>query len=277
MDMDCQESRALLPWLVNETLDASQERRVAAHLESCDACRAELEETRVMLAVAAQHLPIEALVARAAGRDPGVDPELLETHLASCRDCAGELALLVESREALADAIPAPAGGLLAWRPPAAAPSSAAWWRGVALAASLATLVAGVAAVRSVVQNARLGARLARLEMPVPNVAVVDLLPVDLNLRGEDGEPPAKVPAASAPATLILNSGLPASSGPFRLEIRDDGGRMISEVEDLMTDRDGLLTLSLVTEGLPSGKLVVQLLRPGPPREPLESYLFQVR
>ncbi len=245
------------------------------------------------LAVAAQHLPIEALVAHAAGRDPGVDPELLESHLASCRDCSGELALLVESREALAPEAPAPEapapeapapeapareGRLLAWRLPATSPASAPWWRGVAAAASLAALVAGFAAVRGARQVSRLGERLAGLEMPAPNVAVVDLLPIDLGLRGESDDPPARVSASSVPSVLILNSGLPPSSGPFRLEIRDAGGRTIAEIEDLKTDRDGLLTLSLVTESLPSGELVLRLLGPGPdPRELLESYLFQVR
>ncbi len=281
--MDCRQTRDLLPWLLNETLDTPEQRQAAAHLESCDACRTELEETRIALAVAAQHLPIEALIAHAAGRDPGIDPELFQTHLTSCDDCAGELELLIESRESLEDDAledetsenEAPEGRVLPWPRPAT-PSAPSWWRGLTAAAAVVALIAGVAAMRGFRQASRLEERLARLEAPAANIAVVDLLPVDLALRGE--EPPTEVQIASVPSTLILNSGLPASSGPYRLQILDADGETIAGIEDLRSDRDGLLTLSLVTATLPPGELTLLIFEPGPKtRKPLESYLLQVR
>ncbi len=282
--MDCRHTRDLLPWLVNETLETPEQRQAVAHLESCEACRAELEETRIALAVAAQHLPIEALIAHAAGRDPGIDPELFQTHLASCDDCAGELELLIESRESLEGDAPegeasendAPEARVLSWPRPATAPSAPVWWRGLTAAAAVVALVAGVAAVRGFKEASRLEERLASVEAPAANIAVVDLLPVDLALRGE--EPPTEVQIASVPSTLILNSGLLASSGPYRLQILDADGETIARVEDLRSDRDGLLTLSLVTAALPPGELTLLVFEPGPEaREPLESYLLQVR
>ena len=275
--MDCQDVRERLPWWVNESLNPAERKELAGHLESCRGCRAELEETRAALAAFAHHLSIDVLIEVAAGRDPGVDQELLETHLTSCQACAEELALLRESREAVeeseAEEEPARPGKLLAWRRPRAPGSAAARWRGLAVAASLAAVVAGAVAVRGWLT----ASQLAVLDMAQLNVAVVDLYPSALVLRaGEAPEPPAPLPASSVRATLILNSRLPASTGPFDVEIRDADGRVLVEREGLFSGSDGLLTLSLATTELPAGELVLRLLRPHSD-EVVERYSFQVR
>ena len=298
----CQDTRELLPWYLNGTLEEIRRVAIDAHLASCEACRAELEETRIAVAVAVQHLPAEALVAHVAGRDIGVDSELFETHLAACEECAEELALLRESHTALlgesVDAAPAEVAAagsagvqtedrtsseqkVLAWRPrqkPAEAGKRsrprtgrvAAWRRG-AVAAALVAVVAGTAAMNARRQAVGLAERLAALDGPRINVALVDLYPDEMVLRGGTSDtPPAEVPAAAERATLILNSRQPSSSGPYRVEIRDLDGQEVQVIDGLTTDADGLLTLSVATASL-EGERILVLLDPAS-EEPLEAY-----
>ncbi len=152
MTMDCKRANELFPWLLNRTLPAEEQEELERHLEGCEPCRAELEETRATLVVALQHLSPQTLTALALERDPGEGSELTASHLASCESCAEELALLRRSRDEMdiegAAATPAAEGGkVLPMRPrPPRTAVMPARWRVLAMAASLAGIVAsGVA------------------------------------------------------------------------------------------------------------------------------------
>ncbi len=137
--MTCDEAAQLLPWLLNDSLDAGERREVTAHVAACAACRRALAESRFALAAAGTHLPGEALAAVAFGEAaPGLDPAVVEEHLAACPQCAADLELARTSR-ALADE-----GVALFPRRPEAAPAparTAGSWRAAAVAAGLAAVV----------------------------------------------------------------------------------------------------------------------------------------
>lgn len=139
--MNCETAIELLPWYLNGTLDAQEQRDVREHLAGCERCRRALEETRLAWKIHDQHLPTEALVALAWGETPeGLDPGVVERHLQGCPQCSAELELVRTSR-----ALEEEDGGRVALFPPrrAEAPArSAGGWRSAALAAGLAGMVA---------------------------------------------------------------------------------------------------------------------------------------
>jgi Putative zinc-finger len=151
--MSCDETRELLPWLLNGTLEEPERERVLAHLNDCAGCRAELAETRAVSRIFAAHPASAELVAYAFDEPGELDRETIARHLALCERCAGELELLAESRrsrdeegadDGSEERAPADAG-VLPFRRPAAAPASGArerTWRWAALAAGLTALAA---------------------------------------------------------------------------------------------------------------------------------------
>ena len=151
--MSCDETRDLLPWLLNGTLEEPERGSVLAHLNDCAGCRAELAETRAAGRIFAAHPASAELVAYAFDEPGELDRETIARHLALCERCAGELELLVESRRSREEEgaddeseglAPADAG-VLPFRRPAAAPASGArerTWRWAALAAGLTALAA---------------------------------------------------------------------------------------------------------------------------------------
>jgi anti-sigma factor RsiW len=97
--MNCQEAIERLPWWLNGSLESVERREVEEHLAGCAPCREALAETRLTWEIYAQHIPSEALVAYAFDERPeGVDPALVERHLAECPQCAAELELVRSSR-----------------------------------------------------------------------------------------------------------------------------------------------------------------------------------
>lgn len=147
MISNCDDVRGMLPWLLNGTLTEEERQQVRQHLASCESCRRDLADTRLAFEMFDQHLPAEAIVALAWGETPpGIDPALVEEHLASCTQCATELELArtsrgLEENERI---------GLL-WPRPAPAPvpvpapiGRTGWggWKAAALAAGLAGVVA---------------------------------------------------------------------------------------------------------------------------------------
>ncbi|HEX6201993.1 MAG TPA: zf-HC2 domain-containing protein, partial [Thermoanaerobaculia bacterium] len=147
-----------LPWWANETLEEGEAERVAAHLDECAACREELAATRQAMALYAAHLPIETLLdlaqggageARGGGEPGGVSRAAAEAHLGHCAECREELALLHESRAAVA-AEPGEEGGkVTAFAPRRAAAPGAGGHRRFdrrALALAASVLLAVVAA-----------------------------------------------------------------------------------------------------------------------------------
>ncbi|HVT59039.1 MAG TPA: zf-HC2 domain-containing protein [Thermoanaerobaculia bacterium] len=221
MPMNCDQATELLPWLLNGSLDQDERRRVVEHLAQCAGCRTALAETRLAWQLYAGHPPTAALVAHAYGEaEPGIGPDLLADHLASCPQCAAESELAQASRRLEEAEEVAAAGGrgriaFLPRRRPAAPPqreplgvpaaaaafghagrvaregSAGGWgWRGAALAAGLAGLVALT------------GWTLAALR--------VRSLEGDLAARRQ---PP---PAAAAPAPRPLASPPPGAANPER-------------------------------------------------------------
>ena len=97
--MTCEEANGLLPWLLNGTLEAAEERQVREHLATCASCRAALAETRFAWRLFDEHVTTADLVAYAFDdRPPGADPALIERHVAECPRCAAELEMVRASR-----------------------------------------------------------------------------------------------------------------------------------------------------------------------------------
>ena len=95
MSFDCTHTAERLPWLLNGTLDALEERQVRDHLATCPACRDELRDTRQAWDLHAGHIPAEALVDYALGKvaDPARQ-QLVSQHLEACSRCRAELDLI---------------------------------------------------------------------------------------------------------------------------------------------------------------------------------------
>lgn len=139
--MDCTQIAEVLPWFLNGTLESSATDEIRAHLDTCERCRQQLDETRVAARIYSQHLPSAALVEYAFDRAPGdIGRDLIERHLASCTACRDELDLVRTSRRALEE----PASPVVAFQPrhPAAGIRIPTW---LAAAAGV-VLVAGVSA-----------------------------------------------------------------------------------------------------------------------------------
>ncbi|HEX7183897.1 MAG TPA: zf-HC2 domain-containing protein [Thermoanaerobaculia bacterium] len=138
--MTCDEILERLPWLLNGTLDEVERRTVLEHLQRCANCRQALEETRLAWQVFDQHIPSEALVAYAYGEPaPGVDPGLVEAHLATCPQCAADLELARMSRRLEEDDRIAV---MPVWTSRPEHRTVVGGWRAAALAAGLAGVVA---------------------------------------------------------------------------------------------------------------------------------------
>ncbi|HEV8581480.1 MAG TPA: zf-HC2 domain-containing protein [Thermoanaerobaculia bacterium] len=158
--MTCDDAIELLPWLLNDTLEAGERREVSGHLGSCERCRHALAETRTAWEIINQHLPTEALVAMAYGESPaGIDPATAERHLDSCPQCAAELELARTSRRLEEDdriaIFPGP-------RIRHADTGGSRSWRAAAMAAGLAGVVAATGWVYEARQAGSLAQRLAQ-------------------------------------------------------------------------------------------------------------------
>lgn len=174
--MKCERVAELLPWLMNDTLDAAERALAREHLAQCAQCRRELGETGFAWSLHRQHVPIAALIARAYQQPTGdIEPAAFNRHLESCQECAEQFELARASRRleeeeettTAAQVVPL-ASRKTAWR-------RAPLWRYAAIAASLLLAVAIGGWLRSWRQTAELQAqmtgqetllreRLARLE-----------------------------------------------------------------------------------------------------------------
>jgi anti-sigma factor RsiW len=175
MPMNCDLAIEYLPWLLNGTLEAGERDEVRRHLETCESCRAALNDTREAWTIFGQHLPSDALVALAYGEAPaGVDTEIAERHLASCPECAAELELARTSRHLEEDARLAVFPTVPSNRPgaPERADRSRSW-RIAAIAAGLLAIVSSAGWVHQLQQASDAG-RIARAvpSTPAPAGAV---------------------------------------------------------------------------------------------------------
>ncbi len=126
---------------------------------------------------------------------------------------------------------------------------------------------------RGQAEVARLERRLGRLSAPEVNVAVVDLHPREVVIRGTgpaSGE--VEVGPDGDSVTLILNS-IHGGDGTFRLEIEDARGEVLHRLGGLRPLAGGGFTVALRLAELPAGRLTLRLYAEGG-EEPLESYSF---
>ncbi len=272
--MECDRLAELLPWYLNETLALDERESLDRHLAECESCRRELHEARADFVLFGAHLPADALVAYVADQaGPTIPRDLIEGHLANCDRCAEELAWLRESREDLEAATPQGESDdrrILTFPGLAATPRP--FWRWAALAASLATIFAGAGWLRSWQELAWLERRLAQRTAPEVNVAVVDLHPQELVVRGGGPSPGEVEVSTGGGVTLILNSGQ-GGDGPFRREIEGSSGELLHRLEGLRLHPGGGFTVALSLAELPRGWLTLKLYAEGA-GEPVESYGF---
>lgn len=141
MISNCDDVRGMIPWFLTGALEDDERQQVLRHLATCEACRHDLADTRLAAEIFDQHPPTEAILALAWDETPhGIDPALLQEHLASCPRCAAELELARMSRRLEEDDKILP----LARRATPASPSAGGWrgWRAAAVAAGLAGVLA---------------------------------------------------------------------------------------------------------------------------------------
>lgn len=148
--MTCKKVSEHLPWLLNQTLAGEERARVVAHLARCADCRQELAETLVAFRAFGQH-PTAAELVDLAFDQPLADPALIERHLLACDACAGQTALLRQSRALEAE-------NVVPLAPPArpALPETGSGqtgvsrhWRAAAVAAGLVAVVGAGGWLRS--------------------------------------------------------------------------------------------------------------------------------
>ena len=179
--LDGQQAVELLPWLANGSLDGVEIEALGSQLAATDAdFAADLAATGEMLWITEQHIPTLALTEYALGLEPGelsgleggLKREEIELHLESCAACRAELELIRadEGDEATEEATVLDFTSARRRRveKPAQQPVRPAWRR-LALAAALATAIAGALLLQ--VQS--------DLESPAGLVAVAEVLPAD--------------------------------------------------------------------------------------------------
>jgi hypothetical protein len=98
--MGCREASEILPWLVNGSLEESEQGLLSQHLAACESCRLELAETVSAWGMLTQHVPSLALAEYAQGLEvSALDRERMERHFALCPSCRQELALAMPAAE----------------------------------------------------------------------------------------------------------------------------------------------------------------------------------
>ncbi|MCB1055820.1 MAG: hypothetical protein KDD11_09960 [Acidobacteria bacterium] len=227
----------------------------------------------------------ELLAYRARRLDDAAAAAVLE-HLVACRACAAALVDLEALGGPATDPSVPDYGTAAAWRTlaprladedaadsgsPSSRPPVAQPWLG-RLAAGLAvvTLALGVWGARSSQSRDALEARIAALEAPRANPAVVYL---DPPIRSDEGT--AEVSRDAGRAILFLTPPQDVLLPVYRVEIRDDGGRVQAAVRGLLDDGFGSLRFSLATDTLAAGKYRIELYDNGG-TELLASYPLEV-
>lgn len=172
MISNCDDVRGMFPWLLNGTLNEEERRQVLQHLSTCETCRQDLANTRLVAEMFDQHPPAEAILALAWDESPrGIEPALLEEHLASCPRCAAELELARMSRRLEEDERIVPLTRRTTSEPVPAPAKTTGWrgWKAAALAAGLAGVVASAGWFQTAGRVETLEERLAeRTVAPAP-------------------------------------------------------------------------------------------------------------
>jgi anti-sigma factor RsiW len=279
--MNCDQAIEILPWLLNDSLQAQEREEVRRHLETCSRCREALAETQGAWRIFGQHLPSEALVALAYGEAPtDLDPALAERHLASCPQCAAELEMATLSRRLEEEDKIAVFPGKPR-RQPQETGSYRGWrgWRATALAASLAGLVAVSGWVHSARQAQAPAGQTEIASVGHPQAATfLSVSPDEAVERGKAGQI-ADLPAGAPESVLALGSPRSSAYRDYDVEIRDagnasgNGGRPLFTIHGVQRNPDGYYTLSVPKGSLKPGSYTIQVFGvEGSRREALETY-----
>lgn len=303
--MECRQVTELLPWFANGSLAPAEADPIARHLNGCEECRRELAETGEAFALFGEHLSTSTLVAMAFDGTTGpVSRTVAESHLESCSSCLEQLALVRRSRRALTQSEGeegkqnAGAGGRIESFP-APGREAATPWRGLALAASIATLVStagwfwtwqgaagpemagatyrGDAALPEAAGEGGedrpyvpLRDRLTDSAAPELNVPVVRAEPMEGAAGG--GKAVSPVPSGSA-VVLVLSSRL-AGDAPLACRLESADGTEIWMRRGLERRPEGGFTLRFSTDRLEGGRYTLRLL--SEEGVELESYLLSI-
>jgi hypothetical protein len=295
--MHCAEVGERLPELLNGSLAGEERSQLEVHLRGCEACRLELEDTRLAAGVFAAHLPSAALVALAWDRPPGVDPELARQHLELCPECAFELAQVRESRALETQTAtvvplrrPAP---LRPWLGAAAAGIVAAfvgglWWgdarQGQRLSEAVARQretdqrlsAAEAEALRLRQAEAELRARAEHVGGPQVNVPILELLPGPAQARQIGGGTAELLIPPGAELAVLMLSVPDAGARPVAVEVRDAKGALLWKGEGLKPNPLGGYALGIPVALLPEGPVHIVLSAPGT-QSFKQSFVFRVR
>ena len=245
---------------------------------------------------------IEALATRMAGCPPfdkalasreGVLPEPEQTavaaHVRACAVCQALLRDALDSEIELNDTDLARGRAQIPTGQPARGGQTAKWSSMLALAASLAAVVASTLWALSLRQENRslreaaaaggadasrqlsaardrtaaLEGEVARLRQPsvALNVPLIDLEPLDALRSGTQSA--VRVPASASLVTLVLAMSGPPARGGYALEIRDSMDRVLWSGGGLQPTSTGTVTLAVPRALLPAGTLALRLTAQG--------------
>ena len=306
--VDCDAIRERLPWLLNGSLEAEEAGGLEAHLEGCAACREERDRARLAARLFATHPTAGDLVAHAFGDLDDAARAALGAHLAACEGCRQELDLVTASRDvmdggagATVGVRPLPASRARALATAAAVAALIAaggWWvtwqrlrsadavaegRQAALQRRLEDLEAAAARpgapppLATPAATPAAGERIAALErelaglrQPSAGLAVLELVPEEMVVRGAPAATPAL--AGGEPAMLLLVAEGIADGGRYRVRVERAG---VPWEGAARAARAGELALYLPARSLPPGRHRLQVLTPA--GETVASYRIVVR
>ena len=298
----CERCAALMPWMLNRTLESGEEAALREHLATCAECRAERERARAALALAGAHPPPAALVALSRGEELP-DRERVAAHVRGCASCSEELALARASHRLSSE------GARERWTATATSPL----WRWGALAATLLALLGfggwlwtavtrpAATTAASVAPDARpaapdraatatdaeamreseraalalredlarsgqrvreLEGQLAELRAPVLNARVLEVHPEVVLRGGEQTANDVSIARDDPAVTLLLTATSGARPGPHRVELVAPGGEVLWRAEGLELQPTGDFALTVPADLLPEGRVTVRLEPP---------------
>jgi hypothetical protein len=206
-------------------------------MQQCGDCQAALEDTKEAWHLYATHVPSEFLVDYGLGRaSTGLSRRLIERHLSECESCSEELTL-IQSEPSETEAT----------TPAALKPATQAPWRRLALAASLVALVAAGALITG----------RGKAPLPQTNVAVIEILPESMSLRGDGTD--VTIPRG-LPASLVLVTDRVPHATSVRVRLLDVNGETVWEAGDLTRADSGEFTLLLPARSAPAGPMTIEIM-----------------
>lgn len=263
--MNCENAMELLPWRANCTLSEGERQALDEHLSGCQACRQELEETRIAAEIFGAHPTADELYDLAAETLAASRKDLIEQHVASCSTCAEEVAMIRDSQGLLADDEAREhrrAGSVVR------GPWQTRSWVPLALAAALALAVLGPVWIW-VASRTGGPETVASKTLDLP-IAVV---------RGEgpDQPGPAPLPAVrrgDGEVTLYLHADDWALEPGVSVELTDEAGRVTAVPRDQVEQSAGAVHARVDAVKLPPGVVTVTVLNVD--RETLGETRFRV-